>query len=137
MDITTLRAKIGTELGLGSWFSTFDGTVTAYSNLPPNDQIRLTNAMKAYIRDHPSEFNAAQISVANTGDIGAVGGYSLLEGIQTFGSELENQALDLGNSVAQVGTGIKSTLNLAGWVIPAGALVVGGILLYAFYKKRV
>lgn len=60
----------------------------------------------------------------------------VLTDLSTFGTEFGNQALRVGDAVAQVGEGTISTLKLASWVIPVGALAVAAIYLISFAKSK-
>lgn len=61
MSITQARAIVGQNLGFGS---DFDGSIGAYQNLSQADQIRLTDALGAYIKANPASFTDQQQSVA-------------------------------------------------------------------------
>ena len=116
----------------------FNGDVnlsTDYRDATPDQQITITNQMKAYIRDHPSEFPAQQ-KIANTPDIQLTDEYTFGDKVATFSEEFGNQALRVGEGVAGVGNGIVNTLSLAKWVLPLAGLAVAGILVYSFYLKQ-
>lgn len=99
MTIPELRAQIGNQLGFGSIFGAFEGSAASYSALSADDQVRLTNAMKAYIRDHPADFTTAQKQVAASPDIGAIDPYTWADAVGDFTAEVADQAVDLNETL--------------------------------------
>lgn len=101
MTAQELSKLVGDQMGLGSWLSPWGGTPAEYSDLDDATKIELTNRMRAYIREHPADFTAAQVSLANSG-----AGYTeapdangLGSDIATFFGEVGNQAADLNQTL--------------------------------------
>ena len=127
MNITTLRAQIGQSLGYGYAFSTFDGSAAAYAALEADQQVKLTNAMKAYIRANPDDFTPFIETPEN---------YSWGDAIADFSGEVANQAQEAGKAVAGVGQGTLTLLSMARWLIPAAGLAVVGLIAWKYYKGQ-
>jgi len=134
MTITQLRAQVGQSI---TGDPSFDGSIPAYAALSPNQQIDITNGMKAYIRAHPSEFGTVQNQVANTPDIQHTEDYTVGQQISDFTDEFGNQAMRVGESIASVGNGVLNTLNLAKYGIPIVGVIIVAIYLYGTYKKQI
>lgn len=124
MTIQELRAKLGTELGFGGWFSSFDGTPAAYADLSAADQATLTNAMLAYIREHPADFTAAQVAQAhNLKDV--QGPDTSSEALSVFVDEVANQAERINPF---------SGANMTKTAIVFALVLVGGVVAYSFAR---
>lgn len=134
MTITELRAQIGKEV---TGKSDFDGSPLAFQNATPDEQITIGNKMKAYIREHPSDFTDQQKVVAATPDISLTESYTVANAVSDFGGEFANQAIKAGEDIASVGKGVLNTFKLGSWLIPTAAVVVLGIVIYGFYRKQV
>ena len=136
MNITTLRAQIGQSLGYGYAFSTFDGSAAAYAALEADQQVKLTNAMKAYIRANPDDFTPIQQGIAQTPFIETPENYSWGDAIADFSGEVANQAQEAGKAVTCVGQGTLTLLSMARWLIPAAGLAVVGLIAWKYYKGQ-
>jgi uncharacterized membrane protein len=128
-----LRAKLGKEI---TGDSSFDGSPSAYAGASADDQVKITNAMKAYIRANPAGFSPTAQSVALTPDISPIEHYTVGQAVADFGDEFANQAIKAGEDIASVGKGVLNTFKLGSWLIPTAAVVVLGIAVYGFYLKQ-
>jgi hypothetical protein len=133
MTITELRIKIGREV---TGDQSFDGSIAAYSALDADQQITLTNRMKAYIRANPKEFSEVQVTAANKPDISLTGKYTAGDAISDFSGEVGNQALEAGKSIASVGKGVLNTFNLASWLIPTVAVILVVLYLFGILQRQ-
>ena len=77
---------------------------------------------------YPARFDALTLSIArkelSDTENSALGDYTAGEAVATFFGEVANQAMAVGDSIASVGEGAKSALNLAKWAIPVAVLVL-------------
>ena len=132
MTIPELRAFIGQQQGLPA---SFDGSITAYRNLTPAQQVTLTRGTVDYIRNNPGQFTPAQVQTATVeagrqGDIEDTGFDASL-----FWNEIGDQAFNIGNSVASIGQGVTNSLNLAGALLPIALLVAVFVFAYPHIKN--
>ena len=133
MTIQNLRLLMGRQLGLPA---SFDGSVTAYGNLSRAQQIALTQAMLAYIRENPGAFSNAQVATAN-----AEGARDLTLADESFDwsgfqVEFENNAYDvIAKPFVSIGTGVSDTVTLLGKALPFLALAALVIFALPYIKK--
>lgn len=101
MTATELSSRIGAEMGLGSWFAPWTGTPAEFERLSLGNRIELTNRMRAYVREHPSEFPAAVVAVARSGSgtISAPDSYTAADALGDFFGEMGAQAADINAKV--------------------------------------
>lgn len=124
MTIQELRAKIGTELGYGGWFSSFGGTAAEYEALSADEKITLTNAMREYIRANPTEFTSTQVTVASSGggvDIPLTDSYTVGDAASDFLTAAADEAVSINESVNPFSATNRK------WVLAA---VVAGAAIY-------
>jgi hypothetical protein len=120
MTITALRAQEGKRI---TGDASFDGTPTAYANATADQRIQITNAMKAYIRANPSEFDASQVQVANTADITLSENYTAGQMVSDFTEEMGNQAVELNNAVNPFSEANRK------WILWAAVLIAAAYLI--------
>jgi hypothetical protein len=104
-----------------------------------SQRVDYNKAFAAYVLAHPESFGVmdqqtAQIVTAEKPQ--DLSDTSMSANIQAFGSELLDNALEAGSKVAGIGQGVLDTAAIAKWLIPLGAVLVVGILLYGFYKRE-
>lgn len=89
---------------------------------------------------YPDRFAEETIKIANreltNAPDQALESYTLGQAVGDFAGEFGNQALELGESVAAVGEGVKSTLSLTRWVLPVAALFAAYVFLRGFARKH-
>lgn len=130
MPIPQLRVIVGQQIGLPA---AFDGSMTAYGNLSREDQIELTQAMIAYIQQHPEQFTPAQVQTAT---VEAPRAATMTPEDDSFNAgaffaALEQNAINtIGNPLVSVGNGISQSVALIGTLLPVLALVA--VLIFAF-----
>lgn len=133
MTIQTLRELMGRQIGLPA---SFDGSITAYGNLTRAQQISLTQAMLAYIREHPGDFGDKQVATAN-----AEGSRDLTlvdEGFdwELFQNEFEANTYDvIARPLVAIGQGVSTSVNLIGTLLPVFALLAVAIFVFPYIKK--
>ncbi len=103
------------------------------------DRVTYDKTLAGIILAHPDVFAPSAVQaaqgVAAANIPGSLQTYSVTQAVSDFVDEAANQGLAIGESVASIGSGIKSTLNLAAWLIPAAALAAVVILGVALAKK--
>lgn len=113
----------------------FDGSFASFGALQPNDRIRVTNWVSAYVRDHPEKFTPAQVNVADGPDgTGWVAeemtDESTLDTVDEFFREMGNEGISLvGDPLVSIGKASSVILSL----VP---LILVGFLVWQVYKSR-
>ena len=134
MTIAQARAIVGQQLGFPP---SFDGSVSAYRDLSAANQIRLTQALFAYIRANPDKFTEAQqqtVRVEQSRVDRMTPEDASFDGGQ-FMTELEAGAVRIGGAVANVGEGVVKSVNLVGNLIPIAVLFAAFVFAYPYFKK--
>lgn len=107
-------------------------------SLSYEDRVKYLSELAAVILKYPDRFapatvESAQFAAAKT--YGPLEKYSLTDAFKDFTGEALNQAAAIGESLADVGAGVKNTLSLTKWLLPVAAVVVVVILLAAFARR--
>lgn len=135
MTIPQVRAIVGQQIGLSA---SFDGSMTAYGNLTPAQQIALTKGVFDYIRAHPSDFTEAQVQTVNT-EGNRVAALTIEDSSFDYGaflSALEDNAIStIGDPLARIGNGISASVSLIGTLLPVGVVVAVVIFALPYWKK--
>lgn len=131
--ITQVRVLVGKQFGIS------EADAITPANLSPEERTRLFDYSNAYIAGHPDQFTADQVKRAKA--LVAAWGTNtpLLDTSFDWGalaSEMGDNALKLGESVASVGQGVMSTLNMMKWLLPLVVAAFIGIWLWGEKKKR-
>jgi hypothetical protein len=109
MTIPDARNAVGKQLGL--YF--FDGSADAYANLSQADQVRVSDALKAYIVANSGAFTADQVANARKNMASAA-----------YDTGLADTSFDLGMFGSEV-------LNNAGKITDAGGTILTRVLYLA------
>jgi len=111
--------------------------VSADANaLPYTLRVEFNRRLAGKILEFPSRFTAQTVATA-----AAIAGktYEPLTdpsfSAADFARAVVDNAVALGDDIAEVGRGVARTANLAGWLIPAAALAAVGIYLWRLAKK--
>lgn len=108
------------------------------SKWTPSQRGEYIRAVSRAVLASPALYTEAERKAALAGSRSDVqdgpGDYTLAEGAGDFFGEFANQAGEVVGSVASVGEGVKSALNLAKWLIPAA--LIGGVLIYALSRPE-
>lgn len=132
--ITKVRILVGKQ------FNISEADAITPANLSPEDRTRLLDYTFAYVADHPTQFTEAQVRIAKQ-NVAAWGiNTPLLDTSFDWGmlaSEMGDNAVKLGESVASVGQGIMGTFNMMKWLIPLAVLAFIAIWLWGQKKKAV
>jgi len=130
--IAQARQIVGQQLGFSA---SFDGSVAAYRNLTPENQIRLTQGVFAYIKQNPGQFTDAQNATvaAESSRVDALtaenpGAFSV------FVDAIADEALRVGGAVASVGNGVVTSVNLVGTLLPVAVLVSIVVFAWPYLK---
>jgi hypothetical protein len=135
MTIPQLRALMGQQIGLPA---SFDGSVDAYRGLSRENQIALTQAMIAYIRQNPGSFTPGQVQTA---EVEAPRAATMTPADESFDvgaffQELENNAINtVGAPLVSVGQGVSEAIKLIGTLIPIAVLVAVFVFAFPHIKK--
>lgn len=121
MTISEARNAVGKSLGLTS----FDGSTAAYQSLSAADQVRVNDALSAYIVANagaftPAQFDIAKANTTSPGFNSPLADESFNYGM--FGNELLNNADKLtkaGGSILQNGIYLAISLAVLAWILPA------------------
>jgi hypothetical protein len=130
MTIPQLREHVGRQIGLPA---TFDGSVAAYRELSPAQQIALTQGMIAYIKSNPGSFTPAQVETATVESSRAAtmtpedDGFDADLFFDELGTEAKRVVFD---PLAKVGEGVSKSFSLVGTLLPVLAVIAVGIFLY-------
>lgn len=130
MTIQQARQFSGNRIGLPA---TFDGSVSAYRDLSAAQQVALNAAVLNLILAQPQDFTPAQVETARV-EINRAQGQitadpTFTENVATFWDEFETQALNVGQAVANVGTGVINSVSLVGTLLPI--VVIGALVIFA------
>ena len=131
MTIANARALVGQQIGL----SNFDGSVAAYRDLSAADQIRLTQALFAFIRSNPQEFTEQQQQTVQV-EGNRVASLSTQDpsSWSVFVDAITDEALRVGSSVASVGNGVITSVNLVGTLLPLAVIVAVAVFAWPYIK---
>ena len=131
---STVRARVL----VGKQFGISEADAISPANLSDEDRTRLFDYTFAYVASHPEQFETRQVEIAQKMVAAWGTNTPLLDASFDWGllaSEMGDNALKLGESVASVGSGVMNTLNMAKWLLPVAALVLVGIYLWKAFKK--
>lgn len=128
-NYTYFRAWMARNLNIGqSFFGNFDGTLAAYSRLDPDDQIRLNNAMQAWIKANPAVAAANQVKVANAGPV---------EQLEKLSTAEKIASSEVGSSLIDSADAVNKAVNPFQFIDSAKKLaVVGVVVLVAWFVVR-
>lgn len=132
ITIQQARVFVGQQIGLPSGY---DGSMQATNALPVEQKQALTAALIDYIANNPTRFTAQQVSVATAErnrakTLTGTGGYSET----TFWNEVGKNVENAGMAVASIGTGVVTSVNLIGTLLPVGVLVAVVIFALPYIK---
>jgi hypothetical protein len=121
MTIPDARAAVGKLLGIDG----FDGSAEAYSNLSQEDQVRVSDRLKAYIVANAGAFTADQVDTSKQNMASSAYGTGLADtsfDVGMFGDELLKNAAKVtaaGGSVLTKAIYIAVALGVVAYVLPA------------------
>lgn len=133
MTLVELRKLIAQQLGL----SDFNGTASAYAELSPRDQERLSIGVVRYIVANPDEFSATQVEkariLAEKTNFGKTGDYSdpdFLDQadafIDAYGEVVQRTAVAAAKTTGEVARGLGIDLRVILPVAAVAAIVYFG-----------
>lgn len=129
-NLRTAARLTATQLGL-AWPQ--DGSWT-YADLVNYDR-----ALARTILAYPDRFTPAAVQIAQTAQTTHLDPNldtdTIADRASAFASALTDEAAAFGEDLAAVGTGVRNTLKLSSWLIPALAIGAGVILLVALSRR--
>lgn len=109
------------------------------TDLTYSQRVEYDKILSGIILEYPDRFAPEEVQIArgtsSSNWPSELETYTIAQAASDFIDEAGNQALDIGASVAEVGSGVKNTLNLSKWLLPLAAVAVVVILLIAFAKR--
>ena len=120
MTTQEVSALVGRQLGYGS---SYGGTVAEFRELTGEQQLALTSAVKAYIREHPADFAATVQTVANLADVAPLEQYTALDAAESFVTGVAEEAASINDNLNPFSAKNR------GWVL--GVVAIGVILYFA------
>lgn len=134
MTIPQARKIVGQQLG----FTGFDGSVDAYRNLTPQQQIDLTKALFNYIKANPGNFTDAQQQTVAAED-SRIQKAVIEDASITVGNVMTALEESAYNVVAEplmaVGQGVSTSVKLIGTLLPAAVIIAAVLFALPYLKK--
>lgn len=104
-----------------------------------DERLAFNNALAKYIAANPELFSAqdnANALISLNRNNAALSDNSFTSNFADFFSNLEDEAISAGESVAGIGQGVLNFASLSRWLIPLAGIAVVVILLWGFKKKQ-
>lgn len=134
-NFTAFRAFIARQEGIGQGvFSSYDGSKLGYQALSGDDQIKLTNAMNAWVKQNPQVASNVQKDLANNAPIQGLEKLTVAEKVAK--SEVGSSLIDTADKLNELNPlAFFDSLGKIKWAIIIIAVGAGGLWIYNKVKK--